>query len=56
MLLFFDGILMAIFILYLNPDAAVCFFERFLERDSNTEEIVESLGLSTSDESEQTST
>lgn len=45
---------MAIINLYLNLDAAVCFFERCLERDINTKEIVESLEQSASDESEQT--
>lgn len=47
---------MAIFILYLNANAAVCLFGRYLERDINTEEIVESLGKRVSDESEQAST
>lgn len=47
---------MAIFILYLNPDVAVCFFEKYLERDINTKKITESYGQSASDESEQTST
>lgn len=47
---------MAIINLYLNLDAAVCFFERYLERDINTKEIVESLEQSASDETEQTRT
>lgn len=44
------------FNLYLILHVAVCLLERYLERDINTKETVESFERSASDESEQTST
>lgn len=40
----------------LKPRCCYMFFERYLEKDINIKQIVESRGQSTSDESEQAST